>query len=195
MDILEIMKSNKEYVSNYKDMPSDLCDMAKLLCFKYNNTSPVEKEERSNILKELLGTYNPLTFIEPTFRCDYGFNIHTYGFCMINYNCTILDTSPVHIGAGCFIAPNVVLACSGHAYLSKQRQNGIGYSKPIWIEEDVWIGANTTVLGGVHIGSGSIIGANSLVNRDIPDNVIACGVPCRVLRKITEKDKMNPIHI
>lgn len=110
---------------------------------------------------------------------------------MINYNCVILDTSPVWIGANVFIAPGVCLACSGHAILPMQRADGIGTSKPITIEDDVWIGANATVCGGVTIGKGSIIGAGSVVNKDIPPGVIAVGNPCRILREITEEDVIN----
>lgn len=84
-----------------------------------------------------------------------------------------------------------VLVCSGHAILSEQRAQGIGTSKPITIEDDVWIGANSTVCGGVTIGKGSIIGAGSVVNKDIPSGVIAAGNPCRVIRKITEKDRIE----
>ena len=191
MDFTEIMKQNKGYCSKYTDMPSELQQKAKELCWKYNQTGPSEGEKRSSILEELLGTYHPLTFIEPSFRCDYGFNIHTHGLTVINYNCVILDTSPVHIGANAFIAPGVCLACSGHAVLPIQRAEGIGTSKPITIEDDVWIGANVTVCGGVTIGKGSIIGAGSVVNKDIPAGVIAVGNPCRVLREITEEDVIN----
>ena len=139
----------------------ELQQKAKKLCWEYNKTSPEEKEERSKILKELLGTYNPLVFIEPSFRCDYGFNIHTKGFAFINYNCVILDTSPVNIGKGVFIAPGVCIACSGHAIHPRQRAEGIGTSKPITIEDNVWIGANSTVCGGVTIEEGSIIGGQA----------------------------------
>ncbi|NRY59550.1 sugar O-acetyltransferase [Clostridium beijerinckii] len=191
MDFKEIMKQNRGYCSKHTDMPSELQLKAKELCWEYNKTGPSEKEKRSNILKELLGTCHPLTFIEPSFRCDYGFNIHTHGLAVINYNCVILDTSPVYIGANAFIAPGVCLACSGHAIFSTQRAEGIGTSKPITIEDDVWIGANSTVCGGVTIGKGSIIGAGSVVNKDIPAGVIAVGNPCRVLRKITEEDIIN----
>lgn len=191
MDFTEIMKENKGYCSKHTDMPSELQQKAKELCWKYNQTGPSEGEKRSNILKELLGTYHTLTFIEPSFHCDYGFNIHTHGLTVINYNCVILDTSPVHIGANAFIAPGVCLACSGHAILSRQRAEGIGTSKPITIEEDVWIGANATVCGGVTIGKGSIIGAGSVVNKDIPEGVIAAGNPSKVLREITEEDIIN----
>ena len=191
MDFKEIMKQNKGYCSKNADMPSELQQKAKELCWKYNQTGPSEGEKRSCILKGLFGTYHPLTFIEPSFRCDYGFNIHTHGLTVINYNCVILDTSPVHIGANAFIAPGVCLACSGHAVLPIQRAEGIGTSKPITIEDDVWIGANVTVCGGVTIGKGSIIGAGSVVNKDIPAGVIAVGNPCRVLREITKEDIIN----
>lgn len=191
MDFTQIMRQNKGYFSNHKEMPSQLQQKAKELCWRYNQTGPSEGENRSSILKELLGTCHPLTFIEPSFRCDYGFNIHTHGLAVINYNCVILDTSPVHIGANAFIAPGVCLACSGHAILSRQRAEGIGTSKPITIQDDVWIGANATVCGGVTIGKGSIIGAGSVVNKDIPEGVIAVGNPCKVLRKITEEDIIN----
>ena len=103
----------------------------------------------------------------------------------------ILDTSPVNIGAGTFIAPGVCLACSGHAIDPEQRSLGIGTSAPITIEDKVWIGANTTVCGGVTIGAGSVIGAGSTVINDIPAGVVAAGTPCRVIRKITEEDKIS----
>lgn len=87
----------------------------KTACWEYNRTAPKEQQKRREILQELLGTCHPMTGIEPDFHCDYGFNIHTHGLTVINYNCVILDTSPVNIGAGAFIAPGVCLACSGHA--------------------------------------------------------------------------------
>ncbi|WP_054743933.1 sugar O-acetyltransferase [Cellulosilyticum ruminicola] len=191
MDMLEIMKSNHAYTSSHMDMPVHLQTKAKTLCFEYNQTSPIENERRSEILKELFGTCHPLTFIEPSFRCDYGFNIHTYGLTVINYNCVILDTSPVHIGANAFIALGVCLTCAGHAIHPEQRGEGIGTSKPIMIENDIWISANATVCGGVTIGTGSIIGAGSVVTKDIPANVIAAGVPCKVIRPITDQDQIN----
>lgn len=195
MTILDIMKSKEAYCSDHRDMPSELQNKAKTLCWEYNQTAPNESEKRSDILKQLLGTCHPLTFIEPSFRCDYGFNIHTSGLTIINYNCVILDTSPVYIGENAFIAPGVCIACAGHSIDPVQRGEGIGTSKPITIKDNVWIGANSTICGGVTIGSGSVIGAGSVVTKDIPDGVIAVGNPCRVLRKITEEDKVTPIKI
>lgn len=88
------------------------------------------------------------------FQCDYGFNIHFHGLAVINYNVVMLDTSPIHIGDGAFIAPGVVLACSSHSFVGEQRREGIGFSAPITLEDNVWIGANATVIGGVTIGAG-----------------------------------------
>lgn len=191
MDLLEIMKSKSSYCSNHTDMPTHLQDNAKKLCWEYNKTAPWEKEKRSEILQKLFGTCHPLTFIEPSFRCDYGFNIHTHGLTVINYNCVILDTSPVSIGANAFIAPGVCIACAGHSIDPVQRSMGVGTSAPITIEDNVWIGANATICGGVTIGEGSVIGAGSVVTKDIPAGVVAAGNPCRVLRPITEKDKLE----
>lgn len=195
MDLLEIMKSQNSYCSNHTDMPTHLQDNAKTLCWEYNKTAPWEKEKRSEILQKLFGTCHPLTFIEPSFHCDYGFNIHTHGLTVINYNCVILDTSPVSIGANAFIAPGVCIACAGHSIDPVQRSMGVGTSAPITIEDNVWIGANATICGGVTIGEGSVIGAGSVVIKDIPAGVVAAGNPCRVLRPITEKDKLEVLKI
>ncbi len=172
-------------------MPKDKQEKARELCYEFNLLSPKEKDKKRTILKELFGTCSELTFIEPTFRCDYGLNIHTHGLTIINFNCVILDTSPVNIGKNCFIAPNVVIACSGHPIDAEERNGGYLVSKPISIGDNVWIGANSTIIGGVKIGSNVVIGAGSLVNRSIPDNVVAVGNPCRVLRPITDKDKLE----
>ncbi|MBR4455712.1 MAG: sugar O-acetyltransferase [Solobacterium sp.] len=188
---VEFMKQKQAYVSDHKDMPSDLQKKAKTLCRNYNLTGPEEEARRAEILKELLGDYHPMTFIEPPFHCDYGFNIHTCGLTVINYNCVILDTSPVEIGENVFIAPGTVIACSGHAIDAAQRAQGIGTSGPITIGRDVWIGANCTICANVTIGNGSVIGAGSVVTNDIPPGVVAAGVPCRVLRTITEADRVT----
>lgn len=193
MTMLEIMKQKQAYYSDHRDMPSELQQKAKTLCWEYNQTSPAETDKRAALLQELLGDCHPLTFIEPSFRCDYGFNIHTHGLTFLNYNCVILDTSPVDIGENAFIAPGVCIACSGHAIDARQRAEGIGTSAPITIGRDVWIGANSTICGGVTIGDGSIIGAGSVVTKDIPSGVIAVGNPCRVLRSIGKDEHIDPL--
>lgn len=192
MDKLEILKSGRSYAGRNLELPAQWKANARQLCWEYNQLPPDREERRREILTLLLGTCHPLTFIEPAFRCDYGFNIHTHGLAVINYNCVILDTSPVHLGAGAFLAPGVCLACAGHSIDGAQRSQGIGTSAPITLEEDVWIGANAVVCGGVTIGKGSVIGAGSVVTRDIPPGVVAAGSPCRPLRKITPEDRIDP---
>lgn len=104
---LEIIKRPVAYASGYENIPTKAQDRAKQLCWEYNRTAPNEKNRRRAILQELLGTCSEMTGIEPDFHCDYGFNIHMHGLVIINYNCVILDTSPVNIGTGTFIAAGV----------------------------------------------------------------------------------------
>lgn len=186
--MIEKEEMEEGFVKSVREMPLHLQAKAKRLCCAYNLTTPEQPEERARILQELLGTCHPQTKIEPSFHCDYGFNIHTHGLTVINYNCVILDTSKVSIGKNAFIAPGVCLSCAAHPILAEQRSQGILLSKPITLEDNVWIGANTTVCGGVTIGEGSVIGAGSVVLHDIPKGVVAAGNPCRVIRKITKED-------
>ncbi len=153
MDQLEILKRPEGYVGQNRNLSARWKADAQRLCWTYNQLPPDQPERRREILKQLFGDCSDLTFIEPAFHCDYGFNIHTYGLTVINYNCVILDTSPVHIGAGAFIAPGVCLACAGHSVDPVQRSEGIGTSAPITLEDNVWIGANAVVCGGVTIGA------------------------------------------
>lgn len=160
------------------------------LCWLFNQSDPDDMEKRNALIKDLVGTYpeNGFVLIQPPFNCDYGFNIHFHGFALLNYGCSILDTSPVHIGHGVFIAPGVCITCAGHALDPQQRMDGLSTSAPICIGDKVWIGANATICAGVTIGEGSVIGAGSVVTRDIPAGVVAVGVPCKIIRKLTEDD-------
>lgn len=184
---LEKMQSGQLY--NGRELQA-LQIKAKTLTYEYNMTRPDEDKKRAEILQELFGSCSPYTFIEPSFRCDFGFNIHTEGLTVINYNVVMLDTAPIHLGANAFIGPGTCFACPMHAIDAQERAQGYLYGKPITLESDVWLGANVTVMGGVTIGKGSIIGGGSVVTKDIPEGVIAVGNPCRVLRKITEEDKL-----
>lgn len=191
MNFLEKMKANQPYIYKYDEADPDLKTKARNLLWEFNHAKPDDDERKQEIIRELFGSSTPLTFIEPTFRCDYGFNIHFSGMAFVNYNCVMLDTSPIHIGKSVFVGPGTCLACAGHAIDAEQRAEGIGDSKPITIKDGVWLGANCTIVGGVTIGEGSIIGAGSVVTKDIPAGVIAVGNPCRVVREITEEDKWN----
>ena len=122
--------------------------------------------------------------ITAPFYCDYGFNVSIGKNFYTNHNVTILDCAKVTFGDNVFIAPNCVFSTAGHAIDSEQR-----IALPITVGDNVWIGTNVSVLPGVTIGSNTIIGAGSVVNKDIPDGVIAAGNPCKVIRKITDADK------
>ena len=189
-DFLKLMQENTGYIAKYNDYTKDIQLRAKKLVYEFNTSAPDEAEKRMTLLKELFQDENLGIAIEPPFHCDYGFNIHFEGFALLNYNCSILDTSPVYIGANTFIAPGVCISCAGHAIHTDERMI-YNTSKPIHIGKCVWIGANATILAGVHIGDGSIIGAGSVVTKDIPENVIAAGNPCKVIREITDADRLN----
>lgn len=165
--------------------------VCKDLCFEYNNIKPSLEVERKALLEKLLGKMGKDTNITQPFYCDFGYNIEVGDCFYTNHGCTILDGAKVTIGNHVFIAPNVCLSTANHPLDAKQRNAGIEYAEPITIKDSVWIGAGVIVLGGVTIGENVVIGAGSVVTKDIPDNVIAVGNPCKVLRKITEADKYD----
>ena len=196
MDILSLIKEDKGFVGNAMHIPREAQAKARRLCWKFNNSDPDDPKAQRDILMRLFGTYYSSVYLMPSFRCDFGFNIHFKGFALVNYNCVFLDTSPIRIGRSVLIGPGVVLACAGHPIHPEQRcSSALETSEPITIEDGVWIGANSTVCGGVTIGEGSVIGAGSVVTSDIPKGVIAAGVPCNVLREITEADRIAPERI
>jgi len=190
MTFLEKLTAPAAYTAQFDYSHLELQLPAKQLCWELNQAKPDDMQAREAIFSKLFGSYSKQLFIQPDFRCDYGFNIHFHGLAILNYNCVILDTSPVNIGAGVCIAPGVCISCAGHAIDPEQRIGGLMTSAPITIEDQVWIGANATICAGVTIGKGSIIGAGSVVTKDIPAGVIAVGNPCKVVRAITEQDRL-----
>lgn len=155
---------------------------------RLNTINRWEYEEITHIVLELFGTAeNP--FINPPFYCDYGFNIHTGKNFFANYNCTIIDVAKVTIGDNCLLAPNTAIYTAGHPLHPTSRNSGFEYGIEVTIGDNVWIGGNTVILPGVHIGSNTVIGAGSVVTKDIPHWSVAAGNPCRVVRSITEDDR------
>lgn len=141
------------------------------------------------IVKELLGRSEG-AFINPPFYCDYGSHIEVGKNFFANYNCTIIDVAKVTIGNNCQMAPNVAIYTAGHPLYPVARNSLYEYGIGVSIGDNVWIGGNTVILPGVHIGNNVVIGAGSVVTKDIPDWSLAAGNPCRVLRQITEEDKI-----
>ena len=159
------------------------------LCYEFNLCRPSDTAKQQELLKRMLGSIKGNPVITAPFYCDYGFNITIGENFYTNHNVTILDGAKVTFGDNVFIAPNCVFSTAGHPIDSEQRAKGLEIARSITVGNNVWIGANVSVLPGVTIGSSSIIGAGSVVNKDIPEGVIAAGNPCKVIRKITEEDK------
>ncbi len=158
-------------------------------CYKYNQLSPNDRTAQKDILDGLIGSMGKEVIITPPFWCDYGYNITLGDYFYSNHNLIITDGAKVTFGDNVFVAPNCCFTTAEHAIDPEQRKNGVEVAKPITVGNNVWIGAGSTILAGVTIGDNSIIGAGSVVRKSIPANVIAVGVPCKVLRPITEKDK------
>lgn len=155
---------------------------------KLNFVDRSDFDEIAKLVKELLGKSDH-AWINPPFYCDYGFNIEVGKNFFANYNCTILDVAKVKMGDNCQLAPNVAIYTAGHPVHPDTRNSGFEYGKEVIIGDNVWLGCNTVVCPGVHIGSNVVIGAGSVVTKDIPDWCVAAGNPCRVIRKITEADR------
>ena len=164
------------------------------ICYEYNHLKPSDPR-RKEMLQNLFGSYNPYISIASDFRCVYGKNIHFKGYAFINYNCTMMDSNIITIGNLVLIGPGSSLICTNHAIIKEERRAGLFNNKPITIEDYVWLGANVTVCPGVTIGEGSIIGAGSVVTKNIPANVIAAGNPCKVIRPITDSDRLATASI
>lgn len=162
---------------------------AKEILYEYNLLRPSQKKEKKDLLKNLLGKVGKEYIFEPPFYCDYGYNIEIGENFFANMNFVVLDGAKVTIGDNVFIAPNVGIYTAGHPFDVEQRINGLEYAYPITIGNNVWLGAHVAILPGVTIGDNTVIGAGSIVTKDIPSNVLAAGNPCRVIRVITEEDK------
>lgn len=161
---------------------------ARKLTAALNNSTEDEIPKRTEILKELFGDCTDDIFIKPPFRCDYGFNIHVGKKFFANYDCIMLDAGPITIGDYCLLGPQTCIYTVSHDINPKRRAEGISYAKPIKIGDNVWIGGNCVILPGVVIGNNAIIGAGSVVTKDVPENAVVAGNPARVLRYLTKEE-------
>lgn len=185
------MKTEKEkmlqgelYDANYDKSLIEERTKCKSLCFKYNNISPENTDERNSLIKKIVGKTKGNFLIEQPFMCDYGYNIELGENFYSNHNLIILDCAKVTFGDNVFIAPNCGFYTAGHPLDYETRNKGLEWAKPIKVGNNVWIGGNVVVLGGVTIGNNVVIGAGSVVTKDIPDNTLACGVPARKIKEL-----------
>lgn len=154
----------------------------KKLCRKYNLLEVDDERGKAEVLGKLIGKKGSNCYIEQPFYCDYGYNIEVGDNFYSNHNLVILDCAKVKIGNNVFIAPNCGIYTAGHPIDAYIRNQGLEYAKSITIGNDVWIGGGVQILPGVKIGNNCVIGAGSVVNKDIPDGVVAAGNPCRVIK-------------
>lgn len=185
----EKMLRGQLYNANYDRELNEIRMRCKDLCYEFNHLKPSSVSEQERLVRRLLGKTGNRFCITAPFWCDYGCNIEIGENFYTNHNCVILDGAKVTFGNNIFIAPNCTFSTAGHPLDAQQRNQGLEYAYPITVGDNVWFGASVTVLPGVTIGSNTVIGAGSVVNRDIPSGVIALGTPCKVLREITEEDR------
>lgn len=187
MTELEKLKNHEYYNCDSEELRVH-CERVKDLCFTYNALKPSAREEREAIIRQLFEQVGENPWIEAPFQADIGMTTRLGDRVYINHNFVLLDSGGVTIGNDVRIGPNCGIYTPQHAYDPALRAAGYERSFPVVIEDYVWIGGGVSILGGVTIGKNSIIGAGSVVTRDIPANVIAVGNPCRVLRELTEED-------
>jgi maltose O-acetyltransferase len=184
MDEKEKMLAGELYDANYNEDLMKERLIAKDKCFEYNNIKPSKIEERTEIMKQILGKTGNQFWIEQPFICDYGYNIEIGENFYSNHNLVILDANKVKFGDNVFIAPNCGFYTAGHPLDYETRNKGLEYAKPIEVGNNVWIGGNVIVLPGVTIGDNVVIGAGSIVTKDIPSNSVAVGNPCKVIKEL-----------
>jgi len=185
----ELMLSEQLYIAKDEELARDNAKARKLT--RLINTATEEQAAyRLQLFRELFGKVGENFWVEPPFRTDYGCNTYIGENFYANYDCIIIDVAEVVIGDDVFFGPRVCIYTAGHPIDAEIRNTQLEYGKKVKIGDSVWIGGNTVINPGVTIGSNVVVGSGSVVTKDIPDGVIAAGVPCRVIREITEQDQL-----
>lgn len=182
----------------YNDQTEELIEARKETVFltdEYNRTYGQPQEAREAVLKRLLGEMGENVFFEPSFRCEFGFHIKIGNNFYANFDCVMLDGGGIEIGDNVLFGPRVGIYTTRHAFDPEERAAGACFAKPVTIGSNVWIGGGVHIDQGVTIGDNAIIGAGSVITRDVPANVVAAGVPCRVIRELTEEEKTDYFEI
>ena len=187
MDIIEKMHSTKLYLPSDPEIANEQQKCLNRL-YDFNQTRPTELKKREAMLKEMFAEIGDGCYIEPPFHANWGgrhvhFGNHVYA----NFNLTLVDDTHIYIGSHTMIGPGVIIATAGHPVLPILREQEYQYNAPIHIGSNCWLGAGVIVLPGVTIGDNTVIGAGSVVTKDIPSDVVAVGAPCRVMRPIGER--------
>ncbi len=169
--------------------------------YDFNQTRPAELAERNVMLKEMFAEFGEGNYIEPPLHANWaGRHVHFGNHIYANFNLTLVDDTHIYVGDHTMIGPNVIIATGGHPVLPELREQGYQYNMPVHIGRNCWIGAGAIILPGVTIGDNTVVGAGSVVTKDLPANVVAVGNPCRILREISDRDrefyyKNRPINL
>lgn len=189
MDIIEKMHSTKLYLPSDQEIAKEQQKCLNRL-YDFNQTRPTELKKREAMLKEMFAEIGDGCYIEPPFHANWGGrHVHFGNHIYANFNLTLIDDTHIYIGSHTMIGPGVIIATAGHPVLPILREQEYQYNVPIHIGSNCWLGAGVIVLPGVTIGDNTVIGAGSVVTKDIPSDVVAVGAPCRVMRPIGERDK------
>lgn len=194
MTLEEKMKSGALYNCSLEALDAELekkLYACKELLYDFNQSRPSEGEKRNKIIRKVFAEVGENCYIEPPLYANWGCNTHVGKNFYANFSLTLVDDADIYIGDHVMIAPNVIIATGTHPIDPDLREQVYQYNLPIHIGNRVWIGAGAIILPGVTIGDDSVIGAGSVVTKDIPPGVVAVGNPCRVLREISEKDKIQ----
>lgn len=184
-----MLHSGKLYLPNGDEIMSEqLACLEKL--YDYNATRPLEQEKRAEMLKDMFAEIGENCYIEPPLHANWGgHHVHFGKGVYANFSLTLVDDTHIYVGDYTMLGPNVTIATAGHPILPELREQAYQYNMPVHIGRNCWLGAGVIVLPGITIGDNSVIGAGSVVTKDIPANVVAVGNPCKVLREISEHDR------
>ncbi|WP_055108986.1 maltose acetyltransferase domain-containing protein [Paenibacillus ihumii] len=184
----EKMVAGEMYDASDRQLVEDRA-RARRLTRLFNETHEDELSRRKELLQELLGSMGDNTYIEPTFRCDYGYNIHVGRQFYANFDCVILDICEVRIGDNCFMAPGVHIYTATHPLDPHERNSGLEYGKPVTIGSNVWIGGRAVIIPGVTIGDNVVIAAGAVVTKDVPPGAVVGGNPAKILKYVEIKQE------
>lgn len=161
------------------------------LAFAYNQTQPSDRDRQGELLRELFGHVGDHASVLAPLQVDYGYNVSLGNRSFINHGAYLMDCAPITIGNDVFIGPNLGAYTAQHPLVAEERNLGVERALPITIEDDCWLGGDVKIMPGVTIGRGCVIGAGSIVTRDVPAGHLAVGAPCRVVRAITDEDRIG----
>ncbi len=185
----EMLHSGKLYLPNGDEIMNEQFACLEKL-YDYNATRPLEQEKRAEMLKDMFAEIGENCYIEPPLHANWGgHHVHFGKGVYANFSLTLVDDTHIYVGDYTMLGPNVTIATAGHPILPELREQAYQYNMPVHIGRNCWLGAGVIVLPGITIGDNSVIGAGSVVTKDIPANVVAVGNPCKVLREISEHDR------